>query len=157
MTRTRKLCGTAALLSGMVLVAFSEPLWGHMGDPVAVNKTFDVDRAKEMAGLIEKGQMNLRDASSLAEKHVKGTALDAACEIQPGGGGLQPMSDDLGAAKPPDKKTESDIKPAERRLVYAITCFSKDRLQKVAVDGLTKKVIDVQDQTDPKPSKPMDR
>lgn len=43
----------------------------------------DTNRWKEMATLVEQGQLNLRAAAELAEKHTKGIAFEVRCDIQP--------------------------------------------------------------------------
>ncbi len=94
------------------------PAWAQRGD----SRPADTERAKEMAQLIGQGQLSLRDATALAEKHVEGTALEATCDIQ--------------------LPERIDQKIADRRLVYEISCFAEDKIQAVRVDGLTKKVIE---------------
>lgn len=92
--------------------------------------TGDLVRAKEMAAMIAQGQLNLRDATEIAERHVKGTALEAACSIQTIAGERR--------SQPPSEKEL----PSGRRLVYEVSCFAKDRVQPIRVDGLTKRVIE---------------
>jgi hypothetical protein len=111
----------------------------------------DVSQAKQMATLTEQGQMNLRDATALAEKHVKGTALEAACRVEIG----EPPPSPNPAPQPPTPPGEpgrsgpysaQKEQPGGQRLIYDVSCFAKDKLQTVRVDGLTKRVIDVLEQ-----------
>lgn len=94
--------------------------------------------AKEMAQLIQQGQLNLRDATALAEQHVKGVGLEARCETHRGL--LQPE----GERPRGPAAQENDPRSAQqgKRLVYEITCFANDKITIVRVDGLEKKVID---------------
>jgi hypothetical protein len=94
--------------------------------------------AKEMAQLIQQGQLNLRDATALAEQHVKGVGLEATCDIQPGL--LQPERDSKRG--PAAQDTDQRAAQQGKRLVYEITCFANDKIMVVHVDGLGKKVID---------------
>jgi hypothetical protein len=117
------------------------------GKPPAV----DVNRAKQMAALIEQGQLNLRDATAMAEKHVKGTALEVTCRIE----SAEPPSSPSPAPQPPTPPVEpgrpgaysaQTAQPGGQRLIYDVSCFAKDRLQTVRVDGMTKHVIDALEQ-----------
>jgi hypothetical protein len=95
----------------------------------------DLVRAKEMAALIEQGQLSLRIAAEMAEKHVKGTALEARCDMQSG------SSESAERERSGNPSAEKD-RPPEKRLVYTVSCFANDKIQTVRVDGLTKKVIE---------------
>ncbi len=123
----------------------------HVGNPAP---SVDLNRAKERAALIQQGQMNLRDATALAEKHAKGTALEAVCEIQsgesprpaqpmkpehPGGVRMQEPTAPQKPATPPGQKELPDAK----RLIYQVSCFANEKLVTVRIDGLTKKVLDM--------------
>jgi hypothetical protein len=134
-------------------------------EPPGKEPSREVNRAKEMADLIKQGQLTLRDATDLAEKHVKGTALEAACEIKtgemkagspapkdrpmpptpPGGG------DAVQDPKPGDPPDPMERKPGEmeraggKRLIYEVRCFANEKIQVAQVDGMTKKVIDVKE------------
>ncbi len=113
-----------------------------------------VNQAKEMAALIEQGQMNLRDATTLAEKHVKGMALEVTCAVEPTepqlpsstpprmGEQPQPAPERPPGERPPGGPYAQKEKPGTRRLVYTVSCFAKDQVQSIQVDGLTKKVIE---------------
>jgi hypothetical protein len=94
------------------------------------------NRAKEIATMIEGGQLNLADATQLAERHAKGIALRADCQLVPA-----PQAPAAGANR---GASADQAQPAENRLVYTITCFVKDQeqVQTVRVDGRTKKVIE---------------
>lgn len=94
----------------------------------------DFGRAKEAAALIERGQLSLRAAAEMAEKHVKGTAVEVRCDIQSGPAGEL----ERGAPGAPASPAIS----ADRRLVYEVSCFAKDRLETVRVDAAAKKVLD---------------
>lgn len=128
-------------------VRLAIPVWvllivGMVGFPVLGGhekpRPGDADEAREKAALIVLGQLNLRDATDLAEKSVSGTALQVSCEIQPG---LGMPADDK------DLSADSTVgqSQASRRLVYQVYCFAKEKLQTVRIDGLTKKVIDVRE------------
>lgn len=99
-----------------------------LADSAGGKGTDDVNRAKQMARLAEHGQFNLRDATAVAEKHVTGTALEATCGVRPGG--------------PPG---EAEQQATGKRLVHAICCFAGGKIQAAQVDGVDKKVIDVQE------------
>jgi hypothetical protein len=90
-------------------------------------------QAKELADLIRTGQLNLLVATEMAEKHAKGTALDARCEIHVGDFG---DSESVRPAKPTKDPS------AGKRVIYHVACFADDQLQTVRVDGLTKKIIE---------------
>lgn len=92
----------------------------------------DLSRAKEITALIEQGQMNLRAATEMAEKHAKGIAFEARCEVQSRATG------DLDRGGP---APATEMK-ADRRVVYEVACFAKDHLETVRVDGAAKKVLD---------------
>jgi len=116
----------------------------HQPGPVNV----DVERAKEMAALIQQGQLNLRDASAMAEKHCKGTALEAKCEIQRGEPRQQPKPPEQPKPRGPSaqEKDKMQKEPSTgNRLLYEVSCFAQDKLVTVRIDGLTKAVIDVMD------------
>ena len=129
---------------------------GLVGLPVLAQQTgkppiVDVNHAKQMAALIEQGQMNLRDATVLAEKHVKGTALEAACRIE----SAEPPPSPSPSPQPPTPPGEPGRpgaysaqrdQPAGPRLMYEVSCFAKDKLQTVRIDGLTKQVVNVLEQ-----------
>jgi hypothetical protein len=129
MTRvTRWALGTVVALVplGIVLPSIAQ----RAGEPR--QGSTDLEQARQMAQLVEQGQLNLRDATALAEKHCKGTALEATCDFQ-GGPDAAPERGGPDAAPPKDG--------AGPRLVYEINCFAKDKIQAVRVDGLEKKVI----------------
>jgi hypothetical protein len=118
-------------------------------------RSTDAVRAKEMAQLIEQGQLNLRDAAAMAEKHVKGIALEATCDIQPGapspgerGQPEKPTADKPGA--PTGQEQPKETKAAGgKRLLYEIDCFANDRVHTVQVDALAKKVVEKGEGTPP--------
>ena len=94
----------------------------------------DLGRAKEITALIEQGQLSLRAATEMAEKHTKGIAFEARCEVQSRATGDLDRGGPGGATTP-------DVK-ADRRLVYEVSCFAKDHLATVRVDAAAKKVLD---------------
>lgn len=102
----------------------------------------NVNQAKAIVALIEQGQLNLADATKLAEQHVKGNALSATCEIKPGA--AMPGADKPGADKKehPRGPSARDGQPTGQHLIYQITCFAKDKVEVVQVDGRTRKVIE---------------
>jgi hypothetical protein len=108
----------------------------HAGRP----QTGDVNKARQIAALVAQGQMNLRDATDLAEKHVRGTAIEAAGDVVP------PLLPPLDPEMRDAPNTTSRKSPAAgKRLVYEVRCFARDRVQTVRVDGASRKVIDVQE------------
>lgn len=135
-------------------------------EPPSKQQSGEVGRAKEMADLIKQGQLNLRDATELAEKHTKGTALEASCEIKAGemkAGSPTPKERPMPPTPPGGGDAVQDPKPGEppdpmerkpgemeraggKRLIYEIRCFANDKIQVAQVDGMTKKVIDVKEQ-----------
>lgn len=107
-------------LAVLVSLGFMLPA---LADGAKDKRPNDVSHAKKMVSLIEQGQLDLVAATKIAEKHVKGTALRAHCEIRP------------------------DESQARDRLVYDVTCLAdgKNQMQEVHVDGLTKKVTERRD------------
>lgn len=96
--------------------------------------TRDTDRnnhAKHMAALIKQGQLDLRQATEIAEKHTEGVALEARCD-------MKPVTGDRAQKSPQKDPSAGD------RLVYSVECFVKEELKTVRVDGLTKKIIEGQ-------------
>jgi len=96
----------------------------------------EVNRAKEIAALIEKGQLPLRAAAEIAEKHLKGTALEARAEIRTS---VEPDP------KRPHSSTPSGAtgtNAAAMRIIYEVSCFSGDKVEKVRVDAVTRKVVE---------------
>lgn len=87
------------------------------------------DRAKHMAELIKQGQLNLSQATEIAEKHTNGVALEARCN-------LEPVTADR------ENETPQRDPSAGDRLVYSVECFAKEKLSTVRVDGMSKKVIE---------------
>ena len=84
-----------------------------------------------MADLIAQGQLSLRAATEIAEKHSKGVALEVRCDLQ-GTPGER-------AGNPEPQRTPS----ASDRLVYSVSCFAKERVETIRVDGQTKKVMEM--------------
>ena len=119
----------------LVAATLSWPTFAQRGESSAD----DVIRAKEVARLIGQGQLNLRDAAELAEKHVKGVALEASCEV------AQPL---MGQSKG-DGPGDDTAQASAPRLVYTVHCFANDKILGVQVDGLTRKVIDSKDRPTP--------
>lgn len=106
----------------------------------------DLDRAREMAMLVRQGQLSLNDAAMLAERHVKGTALKATCEIM--AGQTHPKADEKPAnrEKPGGPSAgEQGAQPAGKHLMYEVCCFANDTVQAVIIDGSSKKVIEVKE------------
>jgi hypothetical protein len=101
----------------------------------------DPGRAKKMAALIGQGQLKLVDATNLAERHTKGIALSATCEIRTN------KPEPASGEKPPGA---SGAQPAVgSRLIYSIECFVADKVLVVSVDGLIKTVIGVASSSQP--------
>jgi hypothetical protein len=141
MTRIRNWAVPA--LGALACVGVALPLIAQTGG----GKADDLSRAKKMAELITTGQLNLRDATALAEKHVKGVALGAECEVvigdaaPPRGQGGGPQDSD-----PQRDPGGEGIQPsAGERIEYQICCFSDGKIQSVRIDGLSKKVVDVKE------------
>lgn len=113
----------------------------------AKGKSNDVNEAKKMANLITTGQMNLRDATTMAEKHVKGVALEATCEIKSG----SPMPPAHGhGGGPQDKNAKNDpqhrsMNDSGERLEYQVCCYANGKIQSVRIDGRSKTVLDVKE------------
>lgn len=123
---------TAGALVAIVPLGIALPALAQRG---GAQPSADVNHAKEMVQLIEQGQLSLADATKIAEKHVKGTALSASCQMlmqegQPGAGGKPggPSADQAGTAG--------------KRLVYSISCYAGENVHVVQVDGQSKKVIE---------------
>ncbi len=112
--------------------------------------TSDVTRAREMAQLVMGGQLNLRDATALAEKHVKGTALDVSARIE--AGTVEPAAEtphgpaadaqDNAPQQPPGGKPDQT---GGERIIYEICCFAENKIQEVTIDGLSRKVVNVRE------------
>jgi hypothetical protein len=100
----------------------------------------DVNPAKEIVKLIEQGQLNLVDATKLAEKHAGGHAIRVNCEIRAGGQRPEDAQKPAQPGKPGGPSAQVD-EPTGKRLIYDITVAAKERVQMVQVDGLTKKVV----------------
>lgn len=129
------------MIVGIVSLAIMLPV---MADRNSDRETQNVDVAKRKVALIQQGQLNLMDATKLAEKHSKGTALSGGCEIQ--------SSEPTATEEAPGGQA-ADAKQAENeRLIYNITCLTKDQeeVQPVLIDGLTKKVVENSQPTTPK-------
>jgi hypothetical protein len=109
------------------------PAIGEGGSP-------DVNNAKQMVSLIEQGQLNLADATKIAEKHIKGTALAVNAGIQQGERNPQNPAEREKPGGPGAGAGEE--KSYSMRVVYDITCFANDKVEMVQVDALTKKVIE---------------
>jgi hypothetical protein len=122
-------------LAALVAATLSWPTFAQRGE----SSTDDVIRAKEMARLIGQGQLNLRDAAEVAEKHVKGVALEAACDIS-----TAPMGQSKEGG-PGDDAAQASAP----RLVYKVNCIAGDKILGVQVDGLTRKVVDSKDRPIP--------
>lgn len=96
--------------------------------------------AAEKVKLMEQGQATLLEAAQIAEKHTKGKALEVNCRIQRG-------SVPRGETKQPSPGSDGQ----QPRLIYRVDCFGMDKTMIANVDGLEKKVIDVQDAGGPQP------
>jgi hypothetical protein len=128
----------------------------HMPAPLMSRiRDIDVTQAKEMAHLIRQGQLNLRDATAIAEKQSSGTALEVVCRIEPttpltprmGQTGKPGATRQPGEAKKPVQAAKAGANrekedTAGRRLVYEVSCLANGKLQTLRVDGLTKKVLE---------------
>ncbi|MBI1825000.1 MAG: hypothetical protein HY287_18325 [Planctomycetes bacterium] len=91
--------------------------------------------AEEIASLITQGQLNLRTATEMAEKHSKGTALEAKCELQ--------FAPSIEHERSPSADSPTKMGSTnERHVVYEVSCFTNGKLQTIHVDGLTKKVCE---------------
>ena len=143
MTRFGRNCAVSvipAILVGLTLPAVAQ----H-----AREKADDTLRAQRMAQLLAEGQLALRDATALAEKHTRGIALDVSCEVGVAPGGkvtgvptARPTSADRGG--PHAQEQQSDASPSEPigdRLMYSICCFHEGKIQRVTIDGKTREVI----------------
>lgn len=93
-----------------------------------------MNRAKQIVRLIEQGQLDLGDATTIAEKHIKGRALGVKCTIR----GDEP---DSNTRERSHARGADERQPQGAHLVYDITCFAKDKVQTLQVDGLTKEVV----------------
>ena len=113
-----------------------------VAQPSGKRQAPEVNRAKEMATLIEQGQLNLRAATELAEKHVKGTALEVKCEFQSGPTGEFDHGDKANPRPEKEPSAGKGLPPGGARLIYQVTCFAKDKLQLVSVDALGKTIIE---------------
>lgn len=136
--RRRWTVGGLALLVPLGLV--SVQAWSQRQAENPMRDTVQEPHAKRMAELIKEGQLNLRDATQIAEKHVKGVALQVNCVLQPAGVERAPAGTERGTRDQPLE--EQKDRSAGDRLVYSVSCFADERLQTVRVDGQTKRVID---------------
>ncbi len=98
----------------------------------------DVERARDIAQLVQQGQLNLRDATALAERHIKGIALEATCTVQAG----PEMRPAPGQNRGPQVQEGAQRGQASKRVIYSLTCFAEDKLHVVRVDALAKKVME---------------
>ncbi len=127
-----------AIIAGMLCVA---GLWLALPTAAQENKDFpmdDVTKAREMTKLINEGQLNLRDATALAEKHTKGTAIGAICDIRIGP--IEPREKMEPKVPPATSPPPEPERTQSRRLIYDVKCFANERIQTVSVDGLHKTV-----------------
>lgn len=174
MTRTSARWAGAAAFAVIPLVLIGLPVLAQRAGDQGSSR---MNNAKQAYDMIQGGQLNLRDAAALAEKHTKGTALEARFTIQTGTmtpekpgerPGEKPGTPPPGQPKPGgvsyglDQQQPGQRPPAgdedksgARRLVYEITCFAGDKVQLVRVDGLEKKVIDAKDSNEPTTPRPM--
>lgn len=116
----------ALVVMGIVLPVAAQRAGGRESD--------DVNHAKEIVALIKQGQLALTDATEIAEKHIKGNALSATCEVRSSGS----------SARGTEKRghpSAAERQPAGKRLVYDITCFAKEKVHVVQVDGLSREVV----------------
>lgn len=95
----------------------------------------ELNQAKDMAALIQDGQLNLRDATAIAEKHLHGTALQVKCEMEMSSSDAMNHGKSYGA----EAKKEGS---SQTRLLYEVSCFTKDKVETVYVDGRSKKVLE---------------
>lgn len=125
----RTLRWAVPVAAALVPLGILLPAWAQKADD---RPPGDVNQAREMARLLEQGQIGLADATRIAEQHVKGYAIQARCEIQRG-----PAPQD---GAPPAEQMQP---AADARLVYDVSCFAREsqQIQKVQIDGLTKKVV----------------
>jgi hypothetical protein len=70
-----------ALPLGMILPVFAQHAREQAGHP---NQMGQVADGRQIAKLIEQGQLNMSDATETATRHVKGVAIRAECEVQMG-------------------------------------------------------------------------
>lgn len=105
------------------------------------------EEAKKCARLVQQGQLNLKDTISMAEKHLKATAVNASVKIK--SAVEKPRKPDG-----PDRETGGTVdptaQPAGDRLIYEITCVAGDKVSTTRIDGFLKMVVDVTTRTTPR-------
>ena len=109
------------------------PVFGQRAGPQATGKSGQANELVKLAELVkltEAGQLTVRAAIELAEKHTKGRALQATCEIRRG----QTRSQDL----------------AGTYLVYEVCCYADHKILDVRIDGKERKVLEVRERKSPK-------
>jgi hypothetical protein len=118
-------------MAGAAVVVIPLSLLGlHASAQQTEKQRGNVDEARQLTMLMKQGQLNLRDATEIAERHLKGTALEAVANLQPAG---RP-----GAENPDAQRGQL----AGNKLVYTISLFASEEVKTIRVDGLTKKVIE---------------
>ncbi len=147
--------GIAALVALIPLSLVGLPALAQHAGKMA-GGDLQANQAKEMAALIQQGQLNLRDATALAERHVNGTALEAVCTIENGAPQLTPAEPKKpGGPSAQERPMPPTAQSGGKRLVYEVSCFANDKLQTVRVDGMTKQVMGGEHQgMQPKPAEP---
>lgn len=117
----------------------------------SAGKPDDRNRAKTMAELIKAGQLNLADATDLAEQHTRGTALQATCDIVRGDDKSRTRNQPGQGGGPQDRTMQDDQRDRDRqpaggeRIEYTVCCFADGKIQSVRIDGQSKTILDVKE------------
>ncbi len=123
-----------------IVVFVTLPVFGQRADPQPTGKPYqmkEIVKLTEMAKLTETGQLTLRTAIELAEKHTKGQALQASCEVR--------------RAKPKGDPSPGKVRdPIGARLIYTVCCYADKQIFDVRIDGKDRKILDVKERKTPK-------
>ena len=105
MTQKRWFIFATVVVTGLALAAW--PVYAHCGKCVG--------SAKQMVKMMDAGKLNLAKAIEVAEKHCKGKAVAAYCELE------------------------------GESLEFEVFCLVEDKIKEVEIDGKTGKVTEVEE------------
>ncbi len=105
MTQKRWFIFATVVVTGLALAAW--PVYAHCGKCVG--------SAKQMVKMMDAGKLNLAKAIEVAEKHCKGKAVAAYCELE------------------------------GESLEFEVFCLVEDKIKEVEIDGKTGKVTEVKE------------
>lgn len=110
-----------------------------------------IAEAQKCARLIQQGQLALKDAITIAEQHLKSTAIDGEVEVRTAVEKPKTPERSEKPGRKPGEPQSAGAQPAGDRLMYEITCVSGEKVHRVRIDGLEKKITNVVEQKPPEP------